>query len=158
VDIAILMDHSAGRHFTVAVFVIDEDRVVLLKHPKVGLWLPPGGHIEKGELPDDAAVREVHEETGLRVALVGEKGPDIGVTPQTRPAGIQIEPIGPGHEHIDLIYFARPLGHRELRSESGTSGLGWYTVDQARSAGANDEVITWMKMGVRELGAVSPIQ
>jgi 8-oxo-dGTP pyrophosphatase MutT (NUDIX family) len=33
------------------------------------MWLPPGGHIDPHELPHDAAVREVHEETGLAVAL-----------------------------------------------------------------------------------------
>jgi len=60
-----------GRHFTVAVFVSWEGKVLLHFHRKLGMWLPPGGHIERGEHPDDAAVREVHEETGLRVELVG---------------------------------------------------------------------------------------
>ena len=49
----------AGRHFTVAVFVVWEGKVLLHFHRKLGMWLPPGGHIEEGELPDEAAVREV---------------------------------------------------------------------------------------------------
>ena len=53
------------REFTVAVFVVHEGRVLLLAHPKLGRWLPPGGHIEPNELPDEAAVREVEEETGI---------------------------------------------------------------------------------------------
>jgi 8-oxo-dGTP pyrophosphatase MutT (NUDIX family) len=40
------------------------------------MWLPPGGHVERGEIPDNAAVREVFEETGLNVELVGEKRED----------------------------------------------------------------------------------
>ncbi len=99
-------EHS-GRHFTVAVFVVWEGKVLLHLHRKLGMWLPPGGHIERDELPDDAAVREVYEETGLRVELVGEKREDVSDPVQLhRPAGVQLENIGPGHQHIDLIYFS----------------------------------------------------
>ena len=50
------------KHFTVAVFIVSAGHVLLHPHPKVGLWLPPGGHIEPHELPDDAALRETLEE------------------------------------------------------------------------------------------------
>jgi len=39
------------------------------------VWI--AGHIEKDELPDEAAVREVLEETGVEVELVGEKRKDV---------------------------------------------------------------------------------
>ena len=59
-------------------------------------------------MPDEAAVREVWEETGVQVELVGEKRADIADPVQLhRPAGVQLENIGPGHQHIDLIYFAK---------------------------------------------------
>ena len=64
---------TATRDFAVAVFVVDQGRVLLLYHAKLAKWLPPGGHIEPNELPDEAAVREVWEEAGIRVRLVGEK-------------------------------------------------------------------------------------
>ena len=90
-----------------AVFVVWEGKVLLHHHRKLGMWLPPGGHIEKNELPDAAAVREVLEETGLDVELVGERREDVEDPVQLhRPAGVQLENIGPGHQHIDLIYFA----------------------------------------------------
>ena len=41
-----------GRHFTVAVFVVRDGKVLLHWHRKLGMWLPPGGHIERGELPE----------------------------------------------------------------------------------------------------------
>src|SRR5438128_1601492 len=97
------------RHFTVAVFVVHEARVLLHFHRKLGMWLPPGGHIEDDELPDDAAGREVLEETGLRVRLVGRRGLPVAYPRQlVVPAGIQVEDIYPGHQHIDLVYFAVP--------------------------------------------------
>ena len=54
-----------------------EGKVLLHHHRKLEMWLPPGGHIERDELPDDAAVREVWEETGIRVVLVGERRGDV---------------------------------------------------------------------------------
>src|ERR1700686_4071276 len=97
------------RHFTVAVFVVHRGRVLLHFHRKLGKWLPPGGHIEDNELPDEAAVREVFEETGVRARLVGGRGLPIDEPRQlVLPAGVQLEHMYPGHEHVDLVYFAVP--------------------------------------------------
>jgi 8-oxo-dGTP pyrophosphatase MutT (NUDIX family) len=46
--------------------VVDGERVLLLFHAKLAMWLPPGGHVDPDELPDEAAVREVLEETGVQ--------------------------------------------------------------------------------------------
>ena len=55
---------------SVCVLCFDErDRVVLVRHAEVDLWTTPGGGIEPQELPADAAVREMWEETGLVVEL-----------------------------------------------------------------------------------------
>jgi 8-oxo-dGTP pyrophosphatase MutT (NUDIX family) len=83
--------------------------------------------MEEDELPDEAAVREVWEETGARVELVGERREDITVPVQLhRPTGVQLEDIGPGHQHIDLIYFARPAGPAEIHDEFAAEKAGWY--------------------------------
>jgi len=56
-----------------AVVIFDEEgRVLILLRPKAVRWSPgkwalPGGHIEEGESPVDAAVREVREETTLMI-------------------------------------------------------------------------------------------
>lgn len=100
------------RHFTATTFVVSEGRVLLHRHRKQGLWLPPGGHIERDELPHVAAVREVEEETGLKVHLHSESLASAmtaemacAVVPQ--PAFILVEDINPFHQHIDFTYFAR---------------------------------------------------
>src|SRR5215218_4475983 len=116
-----------GRHFTVAVFVVWEGKVLLHLHRKLGMRLPPGGHIERDELPDDAAVREVFEETGVKVELVGERREDVEDPVQLyRPAGVQLENIGLGHQHIDLIYFARPYGPTSIDQNYREDRVGWY--------------------------------
>ncbi|HET8647509.1 MAG TPA: NUDIX domain-containing protein [Vicinamibacteria bacterium] len=47
----------------------DEGRVLLARHREGGTWLLPGGAVEPGETPADAALRETWEETGLLVRL-----------------------------------------------------------------------------------------
>lgn len=135
---------QSGRHFTVAVFVVWEGSVLLHRHRKLGIWLPPGGHIEPGELPDEAAAREVLEETGIKVELFGEKREDIEDPVQLhRPAGVQLERIGPEHEHIDLIYFARPTGPTAIRVEFEKEKVGWYAREDWDAMGVNAEVQGW---------------
>ena len=53
--------------YTAAGILIHENKVLLVKHKKLGIWLNPGGHIEDGELPHQAAEREFFEETGVKV-------------------------------------------------------------------------------------------
>jgi ADP-ribose pyrophosphatase YjhB (NUDIX family) len=142
------------RDFTVAVFVVHADRVLLHFHRKLGMWLPPGGHIEPHELPDDAAIREVAEETGVRARLVGERGVDLASPPYpralARPAGIQLEDIAPGHQHIDLVYFAVPVpgGESLAPEEAREHGTGWYALDDLEVLGANDEIRAWAALAV----------
>lgn len=53
--------------------LIRDERILLVrlgeKEPGKGLWTLPGGGFEKGESPEEAAVREIKEETNLRAAL-----------------------------------------------------------------------------------------
>ena len=135
---------NSGRHFTVAVFVVWKGKILLHHHRKLGMWLPPGGHIERDELPDEAATREVLEETGLEVELVGERREDVENPVQLhRPAGVQLEDIGPGHQHIDLIYFARPTGPTDIRDEFSAEKVGWYTPEDWKDMPLNAEVHGW---------------
>jgi 8-oxo-dGTP pyrophosphatase MutT (NUDIX family) len=139
------------RHFTVAVFVVHHGRVLLHYHRKLGKWLPPGGHIEDNELPDEAAVREVLEETGIRARLVGPHGLPIDEPRQlVVPAGIQVESIYPDHEHIDLVYFAVPAVNDLRAAEidprlAESDQVGWYGCAELPALGASVEIQAWAK-------------
>jgi 8-oxo-dGTP pyrophosphatase MutT (NUDIX family) len=96
--------------FTVAIFVVHDDAILLIHHRKLDKWLPLGGHIELDEDPEQAALREAKEESGLDVELLGERPPTT--SPGTRaliaPRFLDIHRINETHEHIGLIYWARP--------------------------------------------------
>ena len=135
------------RDVTVAVFVTCRDHVILHWHRKLGRWLPPGGHIEPNELPDDAAIREVWEETGLRIRLRGERGLPADHPGQPRqlvlPQGIQLEDIGPGHQHIDLVYFAEPADAGDALPALD-HGARWLARDALADVDLTDELRDWL--------------
>ena len=63
----------------VAIAVVeDAGRVLIGRRPKGkplgGYWEFPGGRVEPGETPEETAIRECQEETGLRVDVVGTYG------------------------------------------------------------------------------------
>ena len=65
---------------TVLCYIKHEDKYLMLfrnkkvNDPNEGKWMGVGGHIEEGETPDEALVREVWEETGLKVVSFKQKG------------------------------------------------------------------------------------
>ena len=54
----------------VAGHIIYKDRLLMIHHKKLDMWIPPGGHIEKDETPDDALIREIKEELNLDITLL----------------------------------------------------------------------------------------
>ncbi len=86
-------------HVTGSAIVVGPRGVVLLRHKRLGIWLQPGGHIDPGEAPWDAALREAAEETGLDVA---HQEPDADGVP--RLVHVDVHPGGRGHTHLDLRY------------------------------------------------------
>lgn len=96
--------------FTVEVFVVYKDKVLLRIHDKLKVWLSVGGHIEPNEDPNEAAIREVKEEVGLDVILddsllaFREKDKTKELIP---PYFLNRNRISPTHEHVTLVYFAK---------------------------------------------------
>jgi hypothetical protein len=59
-----------------------------------------------------------------------------------RPEGIQLEQIGPGHQHIDLIYFARPVA-RGNGLPMLADGMAWIGGDELNRIPVTEEVRDW---------------
>jgi 8-oxo-dGTP pyrophosphatase MutT (NUDIX family) len=118
--------------FSVAIFVVHEGRVLLVHHRQLGTWLPLGGHIELDEDPEQAALREAREESGFDVELLGERPPttEPGTRALIAPRFLDIHRIHETHEHIGMIYWARPIGGVLTRAEGEHHDLRWCSVGE----------------------------
>lgn len=88
-------EHAGSTHVTASGIVVGGRGTVLHRHKRLGIWMQPGGHIDAGERPDEAALREAVEELGLDVAHP--------------PAGpllihLDVHDAAHGHTHLDLRY------------------------------------------------------
>ena len=124
------------RDFTATTFIVDQQKTLLLWHKKIGAWLPPGGHIEDNELPEEAALREVREETGLIVELLGSQRPLDNVKVLHQPVCLLLEDISQDHQHIDLIYFARVVDGTATINPRESVSMQWFD-----HAGLEDRMI-----------------
>ncbi len=120
--------------FVATGYLVRDGKTLLIKHKKLGMWLPPGGHIDEGEHPDEAVLREVREETGLEAEFPFPPRPPVmnegRVESLHEPQRVQIEEI-PGHNHhIDFIYYlrARPGAHVHRPEES--DDIRWHTPEE----------------------------
>ncbi len=98
--------------FTVEVFIVHKNKVLLRRHEKYDIWLSVGGHIELDEDPVQAAIREVKEEVGLDVKIIGgQKGEgdgsekNRGYKDLIPPKYLGRHPASNTHEHIAFVYF-----------------------------------------------------
>lgn len=118
-------------HLTGSAFVASNagDRVLLLRHKKLGRWLQPGGHADPGERSGEAvALREAVEETGI-----------FGLTPHAgapRPLDVDVHEIPargdePAHLHLDLRYLlVAPDGAGLRRAVEESDALRWFSWDE----------------------------
>ena len=113
--------------FTVAIFVVHAGKLLLIHHRNLNKWLPLGGHIELDEDPETAALREAKEESGLEVELLGERPPttEPGTRALIAPRFLDIHRITDTHQHIGMIYWARPKNGTLTLSASEHHGIRW---------------------------------
>lgn len=100
------------RHFVGTVYVVHERATLLHRHDRLEVWLPPGGHLERDELPHEAADREALEETGLDVRLLADDREfDTGtVRSLSGPEHLLLEDVNVhdvvvGHQHVDFVSY-----------------------------------------------------
>jgi len=131
------------RHFVATVYAVHEGAVALHEHDKLEMWLPAGGHLDRDELPHEAALRETREELGQSVDLVA---PQEAITSETvrsipQPQHFLVEDINVhengdvGHQHVDFVFYgdaptrAIQPGPGEQPAEDWT----WFTADALRA-------------------------
>ena len=131
------------KHFTATTIIIHQEKVLLHLHKKLWLRIPVGGHIDRDELPEIAALREVKEEAGLDVILwKPDKQININDAKELiRPAHILLEDINQFHQHIDFLYYATTNTFEVNPQNWESTNLQWFTADEIKKLiGAPDNV------------------
>ncbi len=103
-------------HVTGSSLIVGPRGVILHLHKRLGMWLQPGGHLEPGETPWDAARRESGEETGLTLQWSGVGRFDVPPL-----AHLDVHDGGRGHTHLDLRYVVAVRGDDEPAPPEGES-------------------------------------
>ena len=142
-------------HFTATGFVFNKSKqILMIKHKKLGVWLPPGGHIDENELPCDAVKREIFEETGAKVSVLSAAtGPGelVNSCELPLPMEILLEDInGDGsHNHIDMIYLCVADDDKLSPQENEVDGIGWFTLDAVMKLDTFENVYISVQKAVR---------
>ncbi|MES2644628.1 MAG: NUDIX domain-containing protein [Myxococcota bacterium] len=110
------------RTFSVAIFARHAGRVLLIRHKRLGTWLPVGGELEPGETPLEAARRELFEETGF----VGTFAPTAGAVDGTPPGLIGYEEHAAGSKGLHLNFvFVADVPSRDVRGNDEFDDHRW---------------------------------
>lgn len=127
------------QHITASACIIDQTmtQVLMILSPKFGRWLLPGGHIDAGEMPREAALREFMEECGASAA-------SLILPPWPHPAAINVHwvdgnqrKLEPRHMHADFqyIYVCRDSARLKCRPDRReVSQVAWKEVACLRQA------------------------
>jgi len=94
----------------VEAYIVNDRAVLLRLHEKYGMWNGPGGHLDPGEDPNEAVKREVWEEAGLEIELIGpphwEKQDSEFNIDLVPPLFVNRHHITDTHDHSGLIFAA----------------------------------------------------
>ena len=115
-------EHAGPTHVTASGIVVGRRGTVLHRHKRLGIWMQPGGHIDAGESPAEAALREATEELGLAVEH-----------PATGPLLIHLDvhQAAHGHTHLDLRYLLLGADADPLPPPDESPDARWCSWDEA---------------------------
>lgn len=121
--------------------------------------MPPGGHIDENETPEEAAKRECKEETGLDVLIVGDDQQDLFMKNRgegrmlTKPVAMLLEEIPeskernePAHQHMDFLFIAKLLDptQKEVMNDEAHE-MRWFTREEVANLDEKTEIFANVK-------------
>lgn len=131
------------RSYSVAVYPRHGGKALLVLHKRLGVWLPPGGECMPGETPQEAAARELLEETGL-VARFPKTSAILGT-----PAGLigyEEHIAGSKGRHLNFVFVADVDTQEVTPNEEFTQ---WRWVDSMEGLTAPENVGQLLEVALR---------
>ena len=136
----------------VGVVILDADKVLLIKRgkpPRAGTWSLPGGAQESGETLKEAALREIYEETNLKVEIIGL----IDIVDS-----IRRDKKGDAEYHYTLIDFVARVTGGALRAGDDAIDTRWFTLQEIKKLEIWSETKRIIRMATEQYGSNSKLK
>ena len=131
-------------HVTASAIIVGRRGVVLHRHRRLHRWMQPGGHIDPGETPAVAALRESVEETGLALSH-----PPTGA----ELLHVDVHPAARGHLHLDVRYLLWGQDADPAPAPGESQDVAWFTWPDAEDMA--DEALVGALTAARRLTGAS---
>jgi ADP-ribose pyrophosphatase YjhB (NUDIX family) len=112
-------------------YIFSNNKVLLVHHNKLNLWLPVGGHINKNENFDEALKREIKEETNLDIEILNQSYIPLNGNVKKNlatPFYVNVHSVG-DHDHCSLFYICKALNPKELKPNNELKDFKWFSKD-----------------------------
>lgn len=116
--------------------VSDGSNVLLIKHAKKtpwhGQWILPGGELRQGELPEECAMREVKDETGVEIKVGKLAGAFVSDVSLRRKTDVWL---------LLLVYLAEPLSRDIKKKEGDVSEAAWFSLSEVAKLKVHEDCL-----------------
>jgi 8-oxo-dGTP pyrophosphatase MutT (NUDIX family) len=139
----------------------DIGQILMVKNRKQNKWVPPGGHIDENELPCAAVVREVFEETGIKVQVLSSAPKrDLSSGTSTElPLPLKIahvDVLGTGLlNYVDFLYLCRTKTTETTPQEAEIDEIGWFSPEKAMSLDTHEDIVKAIDYGAKIMQELS---
>lgn len=137
-------DNDHGHNLICSGYLVEDGRVLLVHHNGFDKWVPPGGHIEAGELFPDTVIREFKEETGLEVEVLSAQGglshTDDNATPVATPFYADYEREGFAVPAFVQFYWVRRIAGTLSAELKEVCAVRWFTKDELNTLDTFEQV------------------
>ena len=123
--------HYQVRPTTVDPVLIHDEKILLVKRakpPYKGSWVLPGGYIDWNETAEQAVVRELWEETGVRSKVI-------------RQVGVYSDPKRDPRQTIAVAFLLKRTGGRLKRDMDETKDVRWFSLAKLPKLGFDHKKI-----------------
>lgn len=127
---------------TVGGYIFNDNKVLLIHHNKLDLWLPVGGHIDENETPDQALQREIKEEVNLDIEIIGKSSvPLVGNAKKNLalPFHTNLHSVG-DHDYYGLFYLCKVKNAEELKINKELKGAEWFSKEDLQQEKVPEDV------------------
>lgn len=139
-----LQKFNAKKCYTCAGHLVEDEKILLIHHRMLDIWLSPGGHVDENELPHVCAEREFQEETGIKVKAISAENIFKGIESEFLPNPIYMNlhwinkpdqdkyrSASSGkrcEQHYVVAYYVKRVGQeKNHKKDAGVKDMKWFT-------------------------------